>query len=200
MAQRTITADNPVLQNSKKERISGVKPINKEGKTKSPPLLSSGKQLEESTTVARPVSEVYAYWRDFTHLPYFCVYLRDVTVIDDKRSRWTVEGPAGKSLTWEASISEDRPNELIGWRSHEGSDFVNAGSVRFREAPGGRGTEISITFAYNPPGGAIGSLIAKLSGKEPAFLLREQIRRFKQLMETGEIPTIEGQPAVIEEA
>jgi uncharacterized membrane protein len=195
--QSTVDLDKPFAGKSKKEHVSGTRPLDKEGNPKSGPLFG-GIRIEEAITIDRPVEQLYNYWRDFTNLPRFCKYLRAVVVLDIMRSRWTVDGPANKQLTWEAAIIDDRPNELISWRSLENSEFDNAGSVRFRPAPGNRGTEVVLTMTYNPPAGPLGSLIAKLTAKEPSFLLKEQLRRFKQLMETGEIATTDGQAAVIE--
>lgn len=197
MHKETTTTDKPFPTKSKKEHVTGVRPLDKEGQPKASPLLG-GIRLEEAVTIGRPLRELYAYWRNFTNLPKFCKDLQEVVFIDEMRSRWTVNGPGDKPLMWEATIIEDIPDQLISWRSLADSDLVNAGSVRFKQAPGDRGTEIVLTFSYNPPAGPLGSLIAKLTAKEPAVLLREQLRRFKQLMETGEIPTTDGQSAVIE--
>ncbi len=193
----TIDIDKPFAGKSKKQHVPGTRPLTQDGPGSAP--LFGGIRLEEAITIAYPPDQIYSYWRDFTNLPTFCKYLTNVTVLDPMRSRWTVEGPAGKPLSWDAIIIDDRPYELISWRSVDHSDFENAGSVRFRKAPGERGTEIILTFAYNPPAGPLGSLIAKLSGKEPAFLIREQLRRLKQLFEAGEIATTDGQAAVFEE-
>jgi len=100
----------------------------------------------------------------------------------------------GMSVKWEAEIINDQPNELIAWRSLAGADVDNAGSVTFKPAPGDRGTEVSVTMDYIPPAGKAGSLFAKLFGKDANQVIREDLRRFKQLMETGELPTTEGQP------
>jgi uncharacterized membrane protein len=105
------------------------------------------------------------------------------------------EGPAGTRLEWDAEIVEDRPGTLIAWRSREGAQVPNAGGVRFEPAPGGRGTRVTAELTYQPPGGHAGALVAKVLGRDPALQLREALRRFKQLMETGEIATTEGQPS-----
>ena len=191
------TVDVSFTPQSKKERIDGVRPLTSQGKPASTPLLG-GLRIEESMTIGRPVAEVYAFWRDFTNLPEFCKHLRAVTVRDTSHSHWIANGPGDQPLVWDAVLIEDIPNELISWRTEKGSALENAGSVRFREAPGNRGTEITVTFAYNPPAGPLGSLIAKLSAKDPVYLLKEQLRRLKQLLETGEIATTDGQPAVLD--
>ncbi len=193
--QHTVVSDTPGPQASKKESVSGVRPLSRSGEPLEAPF-ANGIRLEEAITIGRPLPELYSYWRDFRNLPSFCKYLEHVEFIDEKRSRWTAIGPADKPLTWEAAIIEETPNELISWRSFEGSSFQNAGSVRFKKAPADRGTEINLTFAYSPPAGPLGSLVAKLSGKDPAYILHEELRRFKQLMETGEIPTTDGQPSL----
>jgi len=192
-----MNSDKPVLQESKKEHVPGVRPLDKEGRPKDAPLLG-GIRIEESITIGKPADELYQFWRDFRNLPLFCKYLRDVTVVDEKRSQWTAWGPGDKLLSWDATLITDIPNELISWRTFEESDFVNAGSIRFQKAPADRGTEVHMSFAYNPPAGPLGSLIAKITAKDPAFLVHEQLRRFKQLMENGEISTTEGQPVLIE--
>jgi uncharacterized membrane protein len=122
-------------------------------------------------------------------------HLESVEVIDDKRSRWAAKGPAGKRAEWEAEITEDRPNELIAWRSTASSTVENSGYVRFEPAPGGRGTLVRVELNYLPPGGILGATIAKLLGEEPELQLKDDLRRLKQLMEAGEIVTTEGQPA-----
>jgi uncharacterized membrane protein len=197
MKNRSGVADESVVQPPKKEHVAGVRSIDAQGRERNTPVMG-GIRLEEAITIGRPISDVYSYWRDFTNFPKFCKQLREVVVLDKTRSRWTANGPNDKPLTWEAAMLEDKPNELISWRSLENAEFENAGSVSFREAPAGRGTEIRWTLTYNPPAGPIGSLIAKLTGREPAILLREQLRRLKQLLETGEIATTDGQAAVID--
>ncbi len=197
MNDRPQTADKPLNATSKKEHVAGVALADERGEKASTPLFG-GIRLQESITLLKPIEEVYSYWRDFTHFPRFCKNLSRVEVLDDRRSRWTAVGPGDKPLTWEAELIEDLPNQLISWRALPGSEFENAGSVRFKQGPTGRGTEVQLTLTYNPPGGPLGSLIAKLTAKEPAVLLREQLRRFKQLLETGEIPTTDGQPAVLD--
>jgi uncharacterized membrane protein len=122
-------------------------------------------------------------------------HLESVDVTGDKRSRWVANGPAGKRVQWEAETTEDRPNELIAWRSIEGSTVENSGSVRFDAAPADRGTLVRVELTYRPPAGVVGATIAKLLGEEPELQLEEDLRRLKQVMETGEIITTEGQPA-----
>lgn len=147
--------------------------------------------IGRTVTINRPRAQVYAAWRDFRHLSSFMENIRDVEVIDDRRSHWVVEAPGGRTVEWDALITTDQPNELIEWRSQEGASVHHSGRVEFRDAPAERGTEVSVTIAYDPPGGSVGKLIAKLFKKEPNIQARQDLRRFKQLMETGEIATAE---------
>jgi len=115
--------------------------------------------------------------------------IKSVTVIDEVRSRWVVAAPAGQSLEWQSAITADEPGRLIAWQSDEGAKVRNSGQVRFEDSPEGRGTVVTVTLVYDPPGGTIGKLIATLFQKEPKIQARQDLRRFKQLMESGEIPT-----------
>jgi uncharacterized membrane protein len=148
--------------------------------------------VEKVTTINRSIEQVYAFWRDFANLPRFMRHLESVEVIGDRRSRWRAKAPAGLTVEWEAELLEDRENELIKWRSLEGSTVQNSGSVHFQRAPGARGTEVRVQLEYSPPAGALGRGIAWLFGEEPEQQIGEDLRRFKQLMETGEIPISEG--------
>ena len=151
--------------------------------------------VRKSIMIKRPAAEIYNFWRDFQNLPRVMEHLESVEVTGDKRSRWVAKGPAGKRVQWEAETTENRADELIAWRSIEGSTVENCGSVRFDRAPGDRGTFVRIELTYRPPAGVLGATIAKFLGEEPELQLEEDLRRFKQLMETGEIITTEGQPA-----
>ena len=146
-------------------------------------------------TVNRPRPEVYRHWRDLEHLPEFMAHLRSVSRETWGRSRWEAAGPAGTTVRWEAEIVEDRENEVISWASVAGADIDNAGSVCFRDAPGGRGTEVVVDLRYRPPGGRMGAVAATLLGEEPNQQLRDDLRRFKQVMELGEVVRSEGSPA-----
>jgi uncharacterized membrane protein len=145
--------------------------------------------------INRPPEELYRYWRDLQNLPRFMKNLESVEVTALKISRWTAKGPAGASVKWDAEITEDQSNEYIAWRSLEGADVENSGWVRFEAAPGGRGTIVSVEMQYSPPAGALGATVAKILGRAPEQEVEEDLRRFKQVMETGEIITTEGQPA-----
>ena len=144
-------------------------------------------RVTKAITVNRSPDEVYGFWRDFENLPRFMDHLESVQVNGGKRSHWKAKAPAGKSVEWDAEIVDDRPNELIAWRSVQGADVDNAGSVRFKPAPGGRGTEVHVEMEYAPPGGVIGATVAKLFGEEPEQQVGADLRAFKQVMETGEI-------------
>ncbi|WP_278983870.1 SRPBCC family protein [Sphingobium yanoikuyae] len=141
-----------------------------------------------SVTINRPRNELYAYWRDFAKLPNFMDNVERVDVIDDTTSHWVVKAPGGKTVEWDAVITEERPDEMIAWASTEGADVPNSGRIDFRDA-GDRGTFVTATILYDPPAGFIGKVIAKMFQREPAIQARRDLRRFKQLMETGEIAT-----------
>ena len=159
----------------------------------------SGRGVERRATAAitvnRERSEVYRHWRDLEHLPEFMAHLRSVQADASGRSRWEAAGPAGTTVRWEAEVVEDREDEVISWSSIEGADVDNAGSVSFRDAPGGRGTEIVVDLRYRPPGGHAGATVAKLLGEEPNQQLRDDLRRFKQVIELGEVVRSEGSPS-----
>ncbi|MEN3332808.1 MAG: hypothetical protein V7641_2173 [Blastocatellia bacterium] len=140
-----------------------------------------------SKTINRPPEEVYRFWRNFENLPRFMSHLELVQVADGNRSHWKAKAPAGMTVEWDAEITQDRPNELIAWRSLEGADVEHSGSVRFERAPGDRGTEVKVAIVYNPPGGVLGVGIAKLFGEEPGEQIKGDLYRFKQVMETGEV-------------
>lgn len=138
-------------------------------------------------TINRPRAEVFAAWRDLRNLSRFMENVAEVRVDDDQRSHWVIEAPAGRKVEWDAEITEEVEGELLAWESIEGAEVKNTGRVEFREAPPGRGTEVTALIAYEPPGGEVGKLIAKLFQKEPKLQARRDLRRFKQWMETGEV-------------
>jgi uncharacterized membrane protein len=151
-----------------------------------------------AVTINKPAAELYAYFRDFSKLASFMENVERVDVLDDKRSHWVVKAPAGKTVEWDARITEERDGELIAWASEDGADVPNAGRIEFRDA-GARGTVVTATIAYDPPAGTIGKLVAKLFQREPAIQARRDLRRFKQLMETGEIAMSSRTKAQLEE-
>lgn len=147
--------------------------------------------VERSTTVMRPREEVYAFWRDLENLPRFMHHLEHVENTTPGRSRWTARAPGG-TVEWDAEIVEDAPNQRIAWRSLPGADVPNSGTVSFVDAPGDRGTEVRVVLGYEPPGGSAGAKVAKIFGEEPSQQIRDDLRRFKQVMETGEVVLSDG--------
>jgi uncharacterized membrane protein len=156
--------------------------------------FNHGIHVEVSATIDRTASELYTFWRNFENLPRFMDHLQSVKVIDEKRSTWVARGPAGTSVKWDAEIINDVPNETIAWRSLGGAQVDNAGSVRFVEGPSGRGTEVHVVLDYIPPGRTLGKWVAKLFGEDPQTQIETDLRRFKMLMETGEVASTQGQP------
>lgn len=152
-------------------------------------------EFQKSIVINRSQQECYEFWRDFERLPRFMRHLEEVHTLDDRRSHWRAKGPLGYSVEWEAELHADEPGEYLAWRSVADSEIDNAGSVRFSPAQGGRGTIVHVDMRYRPPGGAAGSMLARLFGEEPSQQIDEDLRRFKWLIETGEIPTTIGQPS-----
>ncbi|GAA4614702.1 hypothetical protein GCM10023195_64300 [Actinoallomurus liliacearum] len=145
-------------------------------------------------TVNRPRDEVYRFWHDVENLPEFMIHLVTVRDLGDGRSHWRATGPLGRTLEWEAEIIDDRPNELIAWHVTHGLIAGNSGTVGFTDAPGDRGTEVRVTLHYAPPGGAAAAAFTRLLGEHPDQLVRDDLRRFKQVMETGEVVRSESAP------
>jgi len=154
---------------------------------------AEGVRVTETTSILRAPQELYSFWRNFENLPRFMHYLETVRTLDDRRSHWVAKGPLEARVEWDAEITEDRPNELIAWRSLPGSTVDTEGVVRFIPAPANRGTWVQVTMRYTPPAGKIGDMFAALFGRSGRQEAREDLRRFKRLMETGEIPTTKGQ-------
>jgi uncharacterized membrane protein len=150
---------------------------------------SSGVIVEESVVINRPISELYRFWRNLENLPRFMSHLESVERITDTLSRWRAKGPAGTTVEWNAEIINEVPDQVIGWRSIEGSDVVSAGSVNFDEAGIGRGTRVRVRLQYSPPGGKLGDAIARLFRSDAASEIRQDLRRFKQLVEEGQTTT-----------
>jgi uncharacterized membrane protein len=149
-------------------------------------------QVRKTIIINRSPEELYSFWRDLENLPRFMTDLESVVEMDERRSHWVAKAPAGTSVEWDAEITADEPDRLIAWRSVEGADVDNSGTVRFERATGGRGTIVTVELEYNPPGGVVGATVAKLFGKEPGQQAQEALRCFKQLMETGEVVLSEG--------
>jgi uncharacterized membrane protein len=155
----------------------------------------AGVPVEKSVTVNKPPQECYEFWRNFTNLPRFMRHLRSVQLLDERHSHWVAQAPGGTRVEWDSELTEDVPGQFLAWRSLSGSDVDHSGSVRFEPAPGGRGTIVRVQMRYQPPAGRAGVLVAKLFHEEPQQQVQEDLRRFKQVLETGEIATTRGQPS-----
>lgn len=151
-------------------------------------------EARSAITVNAPSPAVYAAWRDFERLPAFMYHLESVTTTIDRRSHWVVKGPAGTTVEWDAEIVEDVPGERIAWRSISGAAVDNSGVVRFTPAPRNQGTEVHVELEYSPPGRALGAFILKLFGEEPNQQIADDLRRFKQIVETGEVARSDAMP------
>ncbi|GAC1312811.1 MAG: hypothetical protein NVS2B3_14400 [Vulcanimicrobiaceae bacterium] len=146
-----------------------------------------GTRIEHHATIAREPADVYAAWRTFEHLPLVMPNVRSVEVLDEKRSRWTVAGPFGREVSWEATIIDDTPGERIAWRA-DAAPVPHAGSIRFTPAPGERGTEVSVEIEYMVPGAKLGGLFVKATTKIPPVRLGElDLRRFKSMLEANDV-------------
>ena len=156
------------------------------------PGYGRGIKLKKAVTVNCPAEELYRHWRNLESLPTLVKHLESVEVEDAKHSCWKVSVPGGLKLSWHAEITVDRENEMIGWISLPHSDIDLAGSIRFERAPGGRGTVVRVALQYNPPAGKLGAVLATLVGEKPGAQVDETLRRFKELMETGEFSTADG--------
>lgn len=148
--------------------------------------------LETSVAIDRTPQELYGMWRDLKNLPLFMSNLESVKELDSRRSHWVARGLNGIRVKWDAEIYNEKPGELLAWRSLDG-DIANAGSVRFMPGPEGHGTYVQVTMNYSPPLGTAGDAIGHLFGADPARLIKEDLRRFKQIAETGEVATVKGQ-------
>ena len=151
--------------------------------------------VQKTFTIDRPQQELYDFWHNFENLPRFMKHLRSVTNKGGRYSHWTAEGPMGVPVTWDAELVDERAGEYLVWRSLPGSVISNRGSVEFRQSPNGSGTEVTVALTYYNPAGKVGAAFAKMLGREPEMQVREDLRRFKALMEAGEIPTVVGQPS-----
>lgn len=148
--------------------------------------------VARAVTIDRPREALYAFWRDVANLALVMNDVERIDVVDDTRSHWVVKAPGGEAVEWDSLITEDVPGRRIAWRSAEGADVESRGWVEFRDGPTGRGTEVHALIEYDAPGGMLGRLIAKALQHEPNTQARRELRRFKQLMETGEITSSEG--------
>lgn len=155
---------------------------------------NTGVKVVRTCTIRKPAGELYKFWRDFSNLPQIIRHPVKIKVLSPTESEWSVSAPfSEKKVSWRATVINDKAPHLIAWRSNPDSEVPNAGSVRFEKAPGDEGTEVTVALEFDPPGGKLGGLIAKLSSDEPGRQVADTLRRFKALCEAGEIPTIEGQ-------
>ena len=174
---------------------------------KNPDAHAAGLEADEdvseligrTVTINRSRQELYDFWRDFRNLPLFMENIESVQVFDERRSHWMVKGPADSTVEWDAVIVEDVPGECIAWSTTDEAEVPNSGRIEFRDTTNGRGTQVSVNIVYDPPVGKLGKAVAKLFGREPNIQARQDLRRFKQLMETGEIPTSAMNPEMTEE-
>jgi uncharacterized membrane protein len=161
------------------------------------PAARRGIRVRKAVTIDRPRDEVYRFWRNFENLPRFMQHLERVRVLDARRSHWTARAPAGASVEWTAELIDDQPNELIVWRSVDDATIPNTGSVQFTPASHG-GTAVLVELRYQPPGGRLAAVVAKLFGEEPDIQVGSDLRRLKQVLELGEVvhsdATVLGKP------
>jgi uncharacterized membrane protein len=150
-------------------------------------------RITKAVTINKPIEQVYAFWHQLENLPRFMRYVESVERLEGGRTRWRAKAPGGMTVEWEAETLAERENELIAWRSLPGSRVQTSGTVKFTPAPGARGTEVHVEMDFRPPAGALGRTVAWVSGRNPAQQLGEDLRRFKQLLETGEIAVSEGE-------
>lgn len=146
-----------------------------------------GAVIGRTVTINRPREEIYAFWRDFSNLAAVMEDVERIEIVDRARSHWVVKAPAGKTVEWEAVVTEDEPGRLIAWQSVEGADIKSAGRIEFLDAAPGRGTMVRATFSYDPPAGWLGEWIARIFQREPNVQARRDLRRLKQFLETGEV-------------
>lgn len=145
-----------------------------------------------TVTINRPREEIYAFWREFSNLAGIMENVERIDALDRTRAHWVVKAPGGRTVEWDAVVTEDEPGRLIAWESVEGADIRNSGRVEFLDAAPGRGTMVRATLAYDPPGGVVGEWIAKLLQREPNLQVRRDLRRLKQFLETGEVTSSAG--------
>jgi uncharacterized membrane protein len=182
MGVSTAGNDKPVADSG--SAVQGPKGVRNE----------KGIKVKKSITIGKSAGELYTFWRNFENLPKFMNHLESVTVQDGNKSHWVAKAPFGKTVEWDAEILNEVPSELIAWKSLQGADVDSTGSVTFKPAPDGRGTEVHVSLSYQPPLGQVGAALAKFFGEEPNQQVDDDLRHFKNLMEAGEVPTTDGQP------
>lgn len=153
-----------------------------------------GVKVTYAVTIQCPSDALYSFWRKLENLPLIMHHLVSVKQTTATESHWVAKAPRGRTVEWDAEIINETPGRLIAWRTKEGESPAHAGSVRFDTAPGNQGTEVRVALEYDPPGGNLGAMVAKLFGEEPAEQIADDLHRLKALLETGVIPTIKGQP------
>jgi uncharacterized membrane protein len=159
-------------------------------------IADRGIHVEQAYLINRSPEDLYRFWRNFENLLGIMTHLQSVQVLDERRSHWVAKAPkiAGGKVEWNAEITRDDPNQLIAWRSLPDSQIDCTGQIRFSKAMGDRGTEVHVFMDYVPPAGKLGHWVATLFGESPRRQMRDDLRNFKRVMETGEIPTTVGQP------
>ena len=173
---------------------TGYCPVNEAAGRDTAEENSTSIEITRSLTIQKPRKELYAYWRKLENLPNFMKHLKEVSQTGGKTSHWEARIPGDiGTIEWEAEVTQEKENELIAWQSLEDSDIDNAGEVRFKDAPAGRGTVVQATISYRPPAGSVGGGAARMLNPVFKQVVKEDLRRFKRLMEAGEIPTIDGQ-------
>jgi uncharacterized membrane protein len=155
-------------------------------------MQGSVMRVRKSVTVNRPIADVYAFWRNFENLPQFMRHIQSISVLENGRSHWVAQNSGESALEWEAVLVGDTPDEQITWQAVEDGDMHTDGSVQFRPAPGDRGTEVLVDIKYHPPVGKLGAGFIRLFGTHPEQLLYDELRMFKQIMETGEVVRSDG--------
>lgn len=151
-------------------------------------------ELKAATTVTKPPEEVYGFWSALDRLPTFMAHVEEVQVTGARTSHWKVSAPFDQEVEWDAETTQQVPGSLLSWRSTEGADVANSGEVRFVRAPDGASTEVHVTLTYDAPGGGLGKALAKYFGEDPSQHLDDDLRRFKQVMETGQVVRSDGAP------
>jgi uncharacterized membrane protein len=186
---RTLAATGAVIGAFAADLLDGLKLSRETDGSGDEPL-----EVRGAITVRRDRDEVYSFGHDIERFPSFMAHLEEVRVTGEGRSHWTVRGPLGMNVSWDVEITEDVPGERISWRSVEGSKVDGSGTVKFIPAPADQGTEVHLELRYDVPGGGVAAMMAKLFGEHPAMQVKDDLRRFKQIMETGEVVRSDGSP------
>lgn len=182
------------MQNTEGMKQAGIAPKKQKSKISTIKRMT-GDKSHYAVTIGLPVEEVFSFFRDFENLPRFMKDLKKIKILDSKKSHWVVEVKGGFKAAWDAEITSERPNEMISWKSLKGSEVETSGAVFFMRAPADRGTVVSLTLDYKIPGGKLAELATLFTGDHPLELAFINLRRLKAYLETGEIPTTEGQPS-----